>query len=546
VRHFTRPGVTLLTALSFGSFAVLASGAPLATAQSTTALTLNAAEIPVGNGPPVGIVLVTGDGLGVYELSFDAPATVSSPAQSSCTGACTKAWPPLLAPGPNGPFDAMGGVIQSELGTITRTDLAGGTAYQVTYFGHPLYNFSRDTLGGHAQGENVAAFNGIWRLVSPAGYPNAGVATVELESTAQGMVLATPTAFGGIRSLYSLSADPPGVATCLALCDQFWPPLLTTSSPIAGSGVDSAGLGTTPRPDGSTQVTYFGWPLHLFTQDLAAGAKSSLTNGLDVVDQFNQGIWYLLAAGGGRVSSAATLTSVSAALGTLLEYNPTGTAGGGTLPTYAFSADAAAATACNGLCARVWTPVLTTGAPEAMAGATVNASDLGTIQRADGSTQVTFDGHPLYTFAPSFSALDGQNLAGFGGVFHLVLASGALSSTAPATRSVVAFPQVVTSSYGTSASFTVAFSSTTPGQGAVLFGPGPGCRGLVEIGTQDAGGGPTDHIVGVTGNDLAGTIGNIGIQPGATYSFEVITATSSGLQTDDNKGSCYTITIPPS
>jgi predicted lipoprotein with Yx(FWY)xxD motif len=516
-----------------------------ATADTPAPLVINAMEIPVGSGPPVGTVLATGDGLPVYTLSFDTPATAGSPAVSSCTGTCTKAWPPVLAPGPNGPFQAMGAVQQSELGTITRTDLPGGTSYQVTYFGHPLYNFSRDTAG-HSNGENVAAFNGIWHLVSIAGTPNAGVATVQLESSDQGKVLATSTAFGGVRSVYTLSADPNNLATCLAVCDQFWPPLLTTTAPTAGTGVDPTGLGTTRRPDGTSQVTYFGRSLYMFTQDLAAGAKSSLTNGLDVVDQFNQGIWYLLSPAAVSVSSQAAMTSVSTRLGTLLEYNPTGTANGATLPAYAFSADSSAASACTALCARTFTPVLTTGAPQAMAGSSLSASLLSTIQRSDGATQVTYNGHPLYAFAPSFSAPDGQQLTAFGGTFDVVLASGSTSTATPPSRSVVAFPQLAMTSFGSSASFTVAFSSTSAGQGAVLFGPGPGCNGLVEVGTQDGGGGTTDHVVTVTGNDLAGTVGDIGIQPGATYSFEVVTVTASGLLTDTNKGACYTITIPTS
>jgi predicted lipoprotein with Yx(FWY)xxD motif len=51
---------------------------------------------------------------------------------------------------------------------------------------------------------------------------------------------------------------------------------------------------------------------------------------------------------------------------------------------------------CEGACAGAWPPLTTSGAPEAMSG--VNASMLGTIERADGSMQVTYAGWPLYTF----------------------------------------------------------------------------------------------------------------------------------------------------
>lgn len=51
---------------------------------------------------------------------------------------------------------------------------------------------------------------------------------------------------------------------------------------------------------------------------------------------------------------------------------------------------------CEGSCAVAWPPLTTEGDPEAMKG--VKASMLGTIERKDGSTQITYAGWPLYTF----------------------------------------------------------------------------------------------------------------------------------------------------
>jgi hypothetical protein len=48
----------------------------------------------------------------------------------------------------------------------------------------------------------------------------------------------------------------------------------------------------------------------------------------------------------------------------------------------------------------------------------------------------------------------------------------------------------------------------------------------------------------VTGNDLPGTVGDIGITPGATYFFEAVTSTPSGMEVDNNGGSCFRVTIP--
>jgi predicted lipoprotein with Yx(FWY)xxD motif len=51
---------------------------------------------------------------------------------------------------------------------------------------------------------------------------------------------------------------------------------------------------------------------------------------------------------------------------------------------------------CEGACAGAWPPLTTSGAPEPIGG--VNPSMLGTIERTDGSMQVTYAGWPLYTF----------------------------------------------------------------------------------------------------------------------------------------------------
>ena len=52
--------------------------------------------------------------------------------------------------------------------------------------------------------------------------------------------------------------------------------------------------------------------------------------------------------------------------------------------------------ACYGACAAGWPPLTTEGKPVAGEGAT--ASKLGTIERKDGTTQVTYAGRPLYTY----------------------------------------------------------------------------------------------------------------------------------------------------
>jgi predicted lipoprotein with Yx(FWY)xxD motif len=82
--------------------------------------------------------------------------------ESYCTGACAKAWPPYVT---QGRPEAGAGVKASLLGTLKRTD---GTT-QVTYGGHPLYYFIKDTAPGNANGQDVKAFGADWYVVGPDG-----------------------------------------------------------------------------------------------------------------------------------------------------------------------------------------------------------------------------------------------------------------------------------------------------------------------------------------------------------------------------------------
>ena len=64
---------------------------------------------------------------------------------------------------------------------------------------------------------------------------------------------------------------------------------------------------------------------------------------------------------------------------------------------YLFAKDRNAKSSCNGSCARFWPPLLSRGKPTAGSG--VNNSLLGTTRRTNGSMQVTYNKHPLYTYA---------------------------------------------------------------------------------------------------------------------------------------------------
>lgn len=90
-------------------------------------------------------------------------------------------------------------------------------------------------------------------------------------------------------TLYLYTKDSPNTSNCYSQCEKAWPPLLTAGKAAGGDGVDDAMLGTTTRKDGSTQVTYNGWPLYYFAKDANPG---------DVAGQKVGGVWFVVSADG--------------------------------------------------------------------------------------------------------------------------------------------------------------------------------------------------------------------------------------------------------
>jgi predicted lipoprotein with Yx(FWY)xxD motif len=118
-------------------------------------------------------------------------------------------------------------------------------------------------------------------------------------------------------------------------------------------------------------------------------------------------------------TTAATIkVATDAALGKIL-------VDGNGMTVYLFVADTGTASTCYTSCATIWPPVLTTGSPKAGAGA--QASLLGTAARTDGTTEVTYAGHPLYYFIKDKKPGDttGQGVNGFGALWWVLTPSGA-------------------------------------------------------------------------------------------------------------------------
>jgi predicted lipoprotein with Yx(FWY)xxD motif len=92
---------------------------------------------------------------------------------------------------------------------------------------------------------------------------------------------------------------------------------------------------------------------------------------------------------------------------------------------YLFEADKSGTSTCSGACAAAWPPVTVSGSPQAGSG--VDWALLGTVKRADGTMQLTYNKHPLYYFAADTAAGQdhGQGSKEFGAGWYVVNAQGA-------------------------------------------------------------------------------------------------------------------------
>jgi predicted lipoprotein with Yx(FWY)xxD motif len=91
---------------------------------------------------------------------------------------------------------------------------------------------------------------------------------------------------------------------------------------------------------------------------------------------------------------------------------------------YLFTKDSTGKSACSGMCATFWPPLQAGGNPAVGRGA--KASLIGTIKRSDGTSQVTYHGHPLYGFAKDMKPGDvnGEGVTAFGGSWFAVSPAG--------------------------------------------------------------------------------------------------------------------------
>lgn len=257
--------------------------------------------------------------------------------------------------------------------------------------------------------------------------------TVEVADSEFGEILADSDGL----TLYVFDNDPDGASACTDDCLATWPPLLA-SDVTAGDGVTGE-LATFTREDGDEQVMVNDRPLYYFASDQAAG---------DVNGQAVGDVWWVVGPDGSKITATAggdgaTATPTEAMTTPAETTEPTEAMGDATLSVastdlgdvlvnadgmtvYVFDNDDTDTSNCTGDCLSNWPPVTVDG--EATGSADVSAT-VGTFERDDGTTQVTLDGRPLYTFAGDQATGDVNGHA-VGDVWWAVTADGAVAGEA--------------------------------------------------------------------------------------------------------------------
>jgi predicted lipoprotein with Yx(FWY)xxD motif len=320
-------------------------------------------QLTIAQSDTLGPYIADANGMTLYTFDVDAVGT------SNCYDRCAQNWPPVLVDSADNITADAG--IPGALGTTTRTD---GTL-QVTYNGWPLYYWIHDEAPGDTTGQGVGR---VWWIQPPA------TTNVSANETL-GKYLVGPNGM----TVYTFDNDTEGVSNCADQCAENWPPVTVASADDLVAGVNQPGeWGTIERADGTLQVTYNGWPLYYFAQDAAIG---------DTTGDGRGDVWHIVKP-----------EAVDASGEYLADFT------GRTL--YTFDNDTEGVSNCADDCAEAWPPYTVRNAADIQAPAGF-AGTLGTIERADGSMQVTLDGKPLYFFQDDKAPGD-ANGDGAGGVWH--------------------------------------------------------------------------------------------------------------------------------
>lgn len=200
-------------------------------------------------------------GRALYMFANDIPGTD----EATCLTGCANDWPPFDAD----PIVPAPGIVPTELKRFHRLD----NLWQVSYKGHPLYYKASDVAPGVVSGDGIdgrwfVARNYLVFVAATTTFAPAGASSFDAVYLTNG--------FGS--TLYVCLDDTPGSPPVSSCTDDECRSRRSPMNVIEGRGtklfpsiMDADALGAFTRPDKIIQLTYRGWPLYYFVDDLGPG-----------------------------------------------------------------------------------------------------------------------------------------------------------------------------------------------------------------------------------------------------------------------------------
>jgi predicted lipoprotein with Yx(FWY)xxD motif len=209
-------------------------------------------------------ILTDAHGMTLYYFTPD------SPTKLACTGACAKAWPPVVSTDVSTVSSAT-----SLSGTLSVFKDANGN--QVEYSGYLLYTYIKDTAPGQVTGQGVGK---VWYVATPD-LSSYVIRTAKVNVAGKAEKILTD-AQGS--TLYYFTPDSPTKLACSGKCAVAWPPLLSKDSATPVADAPLTGKLSTLVDANGTQVEYNGHLLYTFIKDAKPG---------QVTGQGVEGKWFI-------------------------------------------------------------------------------------------------------------------------------------------------------------------------------------------------------------------------------------------------------------
>ncbi len=241
----------------------------------------NANDINLATNATLGQYLTNKNGHALYMFANDADST------SSCTGGCELTWPAFTADLTTAKIDV--GLSAPDFSTIT----VNGKK-QITYRGWPLYTYSPSTDNGYGIPHNVPeearstkgdGVGGIWFIAKPdytIMLVNKQLTGLDGNNYKSDYSIGTgKTVYftnGAGRTLYTFSADSFNINkfTKPDFSNNNVFPIYEQEKIVVPSILNKTLFGTI-NISGKKQMTYNGWPLYHFGQDLVRGSNKAVS-----------------------------------------------------------------------------------------------------------------------------------------------------------------------------------------------------------------------------------------------------------------------------